>query len=206
MSDWGIISIQGRPYYTVARRISDFRAGHAISDGWQITTAIEAQTDNTVTMSARIIDPSGRVVATGHAHEDRSKLEGFMADSLLEVAETSAVGRALAFAGLGGNQSEIASADEVRRRGTLDAEEMSATKTRETIEKLVRCAEADDFAGCLEIWEELSQGQMIWINTQMDRFNKKRVGDCIAQARKNRDGAEPLSEKDQRRQDVRDGK
>jgi deoxycytidylate deaminase len=53
---------------------------------------------------------AGQVISTGYAEEVRSASK-INRTSALENAETSAVGRALAFFGMGG--SEIASADEV---------------------------------------------------------------------------------------------
>lgn len=214
--DWGVIDIRGVAYHTVAKRVADFRKDHNLTSGWCIQTEILSREADSV-LARAVIFHEGVAVATGHAFEHRDAMDGFMADSMLEVAETSAVGRALAFLGYGGHQSEIASADEMRRRGLLDAEEMSAKKTRETIEALVKRAEADDFAGCLEVWEDLNQGQMIWINRSMDRFNKARVKDAIDKAKAARDAAvEPdisgagaptdLRPKDARRQAVRDGK
>ena len=215
-SVWGVIDIRGTAYHTVAKRVADFRKDHNLTSGWCIQTEIVSRDADSVLARASIIH-EGITVATGHASERRDAMEGFMADSMLEVAETSAVGRALAFLGYGGHQSEIASADEMKRRGLLDAEEMSAKRTRETIESLVTKAEKEDFAGCLEVWEELSQGQMIWINQKMDPFNKRRVKDAIGKAIAARDGAvQPdisgagapvaISQKDQRRVDARAGK
>ena len=58
-----------------------------------------------------IADNSGRVIATGHAHEERSA-SNINKTSFVENCETSAVGRALAMLGIGIDTS-IASANEV---------------------------------------------------------------------------------------------
>lgn len=107
MSESGVVNIRGREYQTVAKRIADFRAQHP---AWSILTEILDRNDEAVLVSACINDDQGRTLATGHAEESRSA-SSINRTSALENAETSAVGRALAFLGLGG--TEIASADEL---------------------------------------------------------------------------------------------
>lgn len=107
--DKGEVEIHGKVYLTVARRIKDFRDSEQY-EGWSITTKRKVTTGSLVEVRAVIKDETGRVIATGMAEEDRA-FGKINKTSALENAETSAVGRALAFLGLGG--SEIASADEV---------------------------------------------------------------------------------------------
>ena len=105
MSD-GIVKIHGKEYKTVALRVAEFRAKHP--DYTILTELVEAN-DVLVVMKATI-SAAGMVIATGHAEEVRSASK-INSQAAMEVAESSAVGRALAFFGLGG--TEIASADEV---------------------------------------------------------------------------------------------
>ena len=105
--DTGIVTIHGKEYQTVARRIEDFRATHP---AWTIQSELLARDENTVVVKAEILDENGRVISTGFAEESRSASK-INKTSAVENAETSAVGRALAFFGMGG--TEIASADEV---------------------------------------------------------------------------------------------
>lgn len=106
-SSKGEVNIHGKIYLTVARRIDDFRKKHP---SYSITSnVLHADTDY-VQVQAHIADESGRVVASGLAEEVR-RASNINKTSALENAETSAVGRALAFYGMGG--TEIASADEV---------------------------------------------------------------------------------------------
>ena len=107
----GIINLKGRQYYTVARRVADFRAACPIGEGWALLTEIISADAERVVVSARVVDPVGRTVAQGHAEERRSN-RGVNSTSALENCETSAIGRALAAAGLSGS-GEYASADEV---------------------------------------------------------------------------------------------
>lgn len=105
MSD-GVVNIRGKEYKTVAKRIADFRKDFP---GATISTEAVSISDEVVVMKASIMFED-RLIATGYAEEFRTA-SNINKTSALENAETSAVGRALAFYGLGG--SEIASADEV---------------------------------------------------------------------------------------------
>lgn len=112
MSGKGIVSIHGKQYKTVVLRVNEFRESCSIQDGWGVNTVIAYQDDAKVIMKAMIIDPDGRIVGSGHGEEFRA--EGKInKTSAMENAETSAIGRALASIGLGGE--EYASADEVLR-------------------------------------------------------------------------------------------
>jgi len=106
MTETGIVEIHGREYQTVARRIKDFRATHP---AYRVITELISADDIQVVMKASILNEAGDVLATGYAEEIRGS--GINKTSALENAETSAVGRALAFLGYGG--SSIASADEM---------------------------------------------------------------------------------------------
>jgi hypothetical protein len=108
MTNSGKVNIRGREYLTVAYRIKQFRVDHP---DWQIHTDIIHMDDDRVVVRAEICDSAGVTVASGHAEEKRSASQ-INQTSALENCESSAVGRALAFAGYGG--SEIASADEVQ--------------------------------------------------------------------------------------------
>jgi hypothetical protein len=107
MSKQGVINIHGKEYQTVALRVSQFRQ---LRPEWTVACTIVENNENRVVMKAEIADQNQRLIATGHAEEFRAASK-INKTSALENAETSAVGRALAFLGLGGEQ--IASADEV---------------------------------------------------------------------------------------------
>jgi hypothetical protein len=108
MSNTGKVNIRGKEYLTVAYRIKQFRVDHP---DWQIHTDIIKMDDDRVVVRAEICDSASVTIASGHAEEKRSSSQ-INQTSALENCESSAVGRALAFAGYGG--SEIASADEVQ--------------------------------------------------------------------------------------------
>ena len=118
----GVVSIRGREYTTVAKRVSDFREKHP---DWSIATVILERNADMVLMRAEIADASGRTLATGHAEEWRKSSE-INRTSAIENAETSAIGRALAALGYGGQ--EFASVNEIEiaeRKKTIG---MSATQ------------------------------------------------------------------------------
>ncbi len=105
-SDDGVVNIHGKRYKTVALRIQEFRENYP---DYGLETALISQAE-LVTVKATISNEDGRILSTGFAEENRS-MGSINKTSAVENAETSAVGRALAFLGLGG--TEIASADEV---------------------------------------------------------------------------------------------
>lgn len=96
------IQIHGKEYVTVAERLTEAR-----KDIKSITTEV-LQHSPSVVVKATILTEKGTFTGTSAANPAKS-IEKM---SPYEVAETSAVGRALGFAGYGSVES-IASADEV---------------------------------------------------------------------------------------------
>lgn len=160
MSNSGIVSIHGKQYLTVANRINTFRADHP---DWMIATEVVSADDERVVMKATIATPGGQIVSTGYAEEVRSA-SAINRTSALENAETSAVGRALAFYGLAG--TEIASADEVanaikqQNTTSFDSKQMK-TKCWNALKD---AAAEDDDLKARETWDEISsdQQQELW--------------------------------------------
>ena len=111
----GIVHIHGKAYSTVARRVALFRKRYPAESGWAINTVVEKFEDDAVIMRCEIVDPESRIIATGWARDGRSDSNRHKT-SWVEIAETSAVGRALAFLDgeFMGDDLQIASADEVR--------------------------------------------------------------------------------------------
>jgi len=102
----GIVDIHGTDYKTVALRVNEFREEHPT---WTIETKLIFQDEMKVIMRARILDGEN-LISTGYAEEVRDSTNVNIT-SAMENAETSAIGRALAFYGLAG--TEIRSADEM---------------------------------------------------------------------------------------------
>lgn len=109
------VNIHGKMYWPVAERLG--LAHSEQDDPLQsiITEPIRVFDDGGVTFRAVVTFQSGRTF-TGHAYESPNS-KGIAGQSPWEVAETSAVGRALGLAGYGSDES-VASADEVRNRQT----------------------------------------------------------------------------------------
>jgi hypothetical protein len=102
--------IKGKDYVEVNERIKFFRQEDQYK-GWSITTDFTSLDSEMCVCICRIADSTGNVVATGHAHEERSS-SMINKTSFVENCETSAIGRALGILGIGIDTS-IASANEV---------------------------------------------------------------------------------------------
>ena len=102
------IDIRGRSYVTVSERIKYFVETHP---GWVIYTEIIERTPEEVLMKAVVRDEEGNFKAEGLAHEMRNS-SMVNKTSYIENCQTSAIGRALGFLGIGISDS-IASAEEV---------------------------------------------------------------------------------------------
>lgn len=108
MSD-GVVKIHGKEYKTVAKRVADFRDKFP---NHTLVTELVSADDERVVMVSKVYDADNRLMSTGWAEErrDASRLHG---TSSLEICETSACGRAVAFLHRDLMGTEIASADEV---------------------------------------------------------------------------------------------
>ena len=104
------IQIHGKDYYPVVERVKEFRK---LYPKGTIDTIVVNFGDDSILIKAEIYDgmPDRIHLATGHAFEEKSwgKIN---LHSMVENCETSAVGRALAFLGIG-ISDDIASADEM---------------------------------------------------------------------------------------------
>src|SRR5512146_2411691 len=145
--DSGIVSIHGKDYFTVAKRVQMFREKYP---SFSLTTEIIHRDTELVVMKATICDLEGRVLATGHSEEVR-KATQINRTSALENAETSAIGRALAAFGLGG--TEFASADEV-------ANAIGQQKAS------VKSVPQDD-------WDKLSVDEQTWLQDIVDNVRNE---------------------------------
>lgn len=111
------VDIKGKQYVTVAQRIKGFR--QLYPEG-MIETEIKSLQDGVVVIVARIYEHTcGNLLATGTACEERQS-SYINKTSYIENCETSAVGRALGFLGIG-IDTDIASAEELA--GALQAQQ-----------------------------------------------------------------------------------
>lgn len=125
------INIKGKEYVPVVERIKEFHKVHPLG---QITTEIVGDGPDRIVVKATVKIPTvakittkneendtlqkkidlAHQIFTGHSQAEWGK--GMMGGVALEVAETSAIGRALGFANIGLIDG-IASADEMRKVG-----------------------------------------------------------------------------------------
>ena len=107
------VDIRGKTYWTVAERLKlaegeEFVPPVGIKS---IITSVEAA-GNIVVARAHVTFTDGREF-TGHSMVNTSATSPAERDAPLETAETSALGRALAFAGYYGSPEGIAGAEEI---------------------------------------------------------------------------------------------
>lgn len=102
------IDVKGKNYALVNSRVMAFR--ELFPEG-KIQTEIVTMDEGMVVMQTTVTDGDGKVLATGLAYE-REGSTYINKTSYIENCETSAVGRALGFLGLGVDDS-IASAEEL---------------------------------------------------------------------------------------------
>ena len=103
-------NIRGKQYVEVNERIKFFRQEDEYKN-WTISTEFTHIDSEMCICKCIIADTNQRVIASGHAHEERSSSH-INKTSYVENCETSAIGRALAMMGIGIDTS-IASANEV---------------------------------------------------------------------------------------------
>lgn len=157
------IEIHGRQYRTVAERLAEFRGKYPAGDGWAIQTEVLTP-DQDVVIARCEISHKGAVIATGHAHERWGTGKAINATSAYEVAETSAVGRALAFFGLSTDE-EIASADEVSRsieqqEAEYDRQVSHMAVVRDHFASIAAIKDGiatENWSAALEAWRELDR-------------------------------------------------
>jgi PAB1-binding protein PBP1 len=103
------VKVKGNKKYTMVKdRIELFRKHYGLDIG--IDTTLLHHDDKTVIVQAKIIDANNKVIGSGLAEEQRDSSH-ITKTSAVEVAESSALGRALANIGVAG--TEYASADEM---------------------------------------------------------------------------------------------
>jgi len=103
-------NIKGKQYVEVNQRVIAFRTLSEFKDYGLTTDVLHLDAESCV-VQATITNADGAVVAQGMAQEDKSSSR-INQTSYVENCETSAVGRALGFLGIG-IETSIATADEV---------------------------------------------------------------------------------------------
>lgn len=155
----------GKKYVMVTERVKAFRS---ICPGGQIVTSVISSDNDSIIMKAAIV-VDGVTLATGTAYEEKGS-SYINKTSHVENCETSAVGRALGFLGIGIDES-MASADEVANAICQQNELKAREKAKELISAieykalLTRCnTDGVDVNKLCEAYkisglEELTKGQ-----------------------------------------------
>lgn len=126
MSNFKTVDLKGKPYVMVNDRVLAFKK---LYPTWGIETELKKLSDGVCVFLATVKDENGNIKATGHAYEKENS-SFINKTSYIENCETSAVGRALGFLGIG-IETSIASAEEVanaiKQQKMPTAEEFQAT-------------------------------------------------------------------------------
>ena len=109
------INIKGKEYMPVVERVKE---AHKLDKDVSFSTEKISENEEWVIFKATVIFKG----KTFTGHSQASKTKGVMKDVAVEVAETSAIGRALGFANIGLIDG-IASADEMRKVGNKVADD-----------------------------------------------------------------------------------
>lgn len=135
------VNIKGKEYVEVNERVKYFRDVYA---GWSIETEMLSNDDGVCVFKATVKDDSGAIKSVGHAYE-RESSSFINKTSYIENCETSAVGRALGFLGIGIDVS-IASSDEVLNAVNNQGESTTSNKInfKEVREKLTEIDDIDE--------------------------------------------------------------
>lgn len=116
--------IKGKDYASVNERIKAYRKVYPTG---KIHTSIEEIKDGYVRIKAIVSDEQDRVIATGTASEELTgdeRKDRINETSMVENCETSAVGRALGFAGFGVDIA-VASAEDMKKAKANDVFEIA---------------------------------------------------------------------------------
>ena len=108
MEKYNTVNLKGKEYVMVNDRILAFKK---LYPSWAIVTELVKLSDGMCVIKATILNEDGEEMATGHAYEKEGS-SFINKTSYIENCETSAVGRALGFLGIG-IETSIASAEEV---------------------------------------------------------------------------------------------
>lgn len=185
----GIVNIHGKEYQTVAYRVHKFREENP---NHTIETQLITQDDEKVIMKALILD-GDKLLATGYAEEIRDASH-INKTSALEVAETSAIGRALAALGLAG--TEYASADEVagaisqqkikEALGYIVAHNDAWKRHKDSIYAIQGFVDEQNLAAAWEAWNEIPEDdrKALKIAPTKGGWMRKEDKEALAQAAK----------------------
>lgn len=169
--------VKGKEYAEVPQRVKAFRS---LYPGGSISTEILSLADGICVMKATVADENGSILGSGTAYEKEGS-SYINKTSYIENCETSAVGRALGFAGFGIDTS-IASAEEVMNaqyQQSLDTVDAKRGKLKNLLMKtesdptlfLIWCSK--EFKREVNAVDELNEFELDRAMAQVKRKEKK---------------------------------
>lgn len=162
------VDVKGKGYVEVNKRVMAFRE---LEPNGSITTEIISLENGVVVMKATAMSEDGKVLGTGYAYEKESS-SYINKTSYIENCETSAVGRALGFCGIGVDSS-IASAEEA-------ANAISQQEEQEKNDKLATKAEKEIFLKrCEQLGVDYKQIAKQAGAKSMATMTKEEQGKCL---------------------------
>ena len=166
------ISIKGKNYVPVTERVKEF---HEKYPDFTVLTEIISLDETSVLMKATVYDPDGKILAVGHAQEDRNA-SNINKTSYVENCETSAIGRALGMFGIGIDDS-MASADEVAN--AIDRQEalkQKVSKSNISALRMLADQKGSDFSSILSYYdvEKAEDMTMEQWQSAMNLLNRKK--------------------------------
>ena len=165
--------INGKPYVQVNDRVQGFRKLFPMGD--IRTEMVVYIPDDYCVYKCDVYDEDGNHIASGHAQEFVEKNRNINRTSMLENCETSAVGRALGFLGIGSIES-IASADEVNKainKGKELDEKIGEDLARELVADLMAAGQSPDIVVKFNKVTDLSELTVEQYRNVKQRYLKK---------------------------------
>lgn len=157
-ADIQYIAVHGKDYAEVKEKVRAFR--RVFPEGSIATKIIEVD-ENHCIFKASVFNENGSLLAEGHAQETYATTK--FKDSMLEIAETSAIGRALGVLGIG-IKGGIDSADTMRR--VADKEE--------TKNKMLICHRCNR-----QIVDAVDRSGKAWKAEEISAITTKHYGDSL---------------------------
>lgn len=169
-----------KQYACVPARVQAFRE---LCPTGTITTEIVSHEDGSIIIKATVMDEDGKVLGTGFAQEKKDSTF-INKTSYVENCETSAVGRALGFLGIG-SDDQIASAEEVANAinqqsgvGAVQKQLDEALKKMREMAFIYENISPDNWEKITNVYKvnsisEMSLAQLINYHGQVEALRKK---------------------------------
>lgn len=166
--DLPTVNIKGKEYVMVKDRVKALRE---VFPDFSIMTEILNIDEESVTIRATIIDESGNIKATGHAHELKGA-SPINRTSYVENAETSAIGRAIGLLGIGIDDS-FGSADEVANAMKQQADEKVSTREAKVLKMMmekhnIEVKKVLEWIGASSV-DEMTKEQYVTVSREIDK-------------------------------------